>query len=611
MADPTAAPDTRSLLSRAVRDPRVVAAAVAVLVRGAAALQAVPRGVSAPVLDGAYYLDWAADVAGGDLLGRGGTIHGEPFLFNPLYAYAVAPLVGAFGKSAAAVVAFQAALAGATATLAASAARRLAGAAAAWTAGLATALSAVLVHLDLKVAVSGLAAFLVAGTCHACAPAEREGERGHGPFAAGLWLGLSALARPVTLFALPFVAWLYVRRGPRKFRAALLVIVPFGACAALSLARNLAVAGEAVVYTAANGQNLHLGNNPAARRVGAMATDEFTFGPLTMHKEARYRVAYETGRRPTSSEISAWFTRRAVEDFRAAPGESVAWCWTKLRWFASPDELSSSYAFAGDRDAAPLTKIAFVPTWLLVAAAAAALVASRRRTDLLLGPGALAFAHVASCTLAFPLSHYRSPAVPALAVAAAVAAVDVVAAWRARRRAAAFVAGAAAALVAVVGAAPPQSRSYPPSALFADQALAPLDRGDLAAADELARRAIEIEPDEMLALTIRLNVASRQGRHEDARALAARLAARRPWNPNYRIDVAIADARLGRGEEALRGADEVVAMFPWDGDVRGWRGAIRVVLNDAPGAIPDLTFALDHGGSPPSWALDAAGLRPK
>jgi len=595
-------------MSRAARDPRVVAAALAVVVRAAAAVQGYPRGASAPVLDGAYYLDWAGDVAAGDVLGRGGTVHGDPFLFNPLYAYVIAPLVGTFGKSAAAVVAFQTLLAGATAALAASAARRFAGGAAAWIAGLATALSAVLVHLDLKVAVSGLAAFLVAGTCHACAPPERDDERGHGPFAAGLWLGLSALARPVALFALPFVAWLFVRRDERKARAALLVALPFAACAGLSLARNVAVSGEAVVYTAANGQNLHLGNNPAARRVGAMMTDEFTFGPVAMHEEARFRVAYETRRRPTSSEISDWFRRRAVDDFKAAPVESTAWCGTKLRWFASPDELSSSYTFDGDRDATPLMKLAFVPTWALVAAAAAALVASRRRAALLLGPGALVLAHVAACTIAFPLSHYRSPAVPALAVMAGVAAVDVVLALREGRGRSAALALVLAAGVAAVGALPPQSRDYPPSALLADKALIQLDQGNVAAAEDLARRSLADNPDDSLAITVLLKTANNDGRYGDARALASRLVALRPWIPNYRLDVAWADAHLGRKDDAFRGADDVAALYPWSGFVRGWRGMIHVQLGDAAGAVDDLRFALDHEFTPPAWALDAAGI---
>src|SRR5438105_769743 len=130
MSAPTAA-------SRAVRDPRVAAAVLAVAVRAAVALQSWSHGAPAPALDGALYLDWAGDIAGGDWLGRAGTIHGEAWLFNPLYAYVIAPLVGIFVKAPGPVVAFQALLAGGTAALAAAAAQRFAGRVAAWIAGLA------------------------------------------------------------------------------------------------------------------------------------------------------------------------------------------------------------------------------------------------------------------------------------------------------------------------------------------------------------------------------------------------------------------------------------------------------------------------------------------
>ena len=109
--------------------PVVVAAAVTLLVRGLAAWQAWSRNPATqhPTLDAAYYMAWAGDIAGGDVLGRGGTIAGEPFLLNPLYPYVIAPLVRLFGATTAPVLVLQVILAAATAALAASAARRFAG----------------------------------------------------------------------------------------------------------------------------------------------------------------------------------------------------------------------------------------------------------------------------------------------------------------------------------------------------------------------------------------------------------------------------------------------------------------------------------------------------
>jgi 4-amino-4-deoxy-L-arabinose transferase-like glycosyltransferase len=608
MAAPRREPVESSRAASAVRDPCFVAAAAAVVLRAAVAVQSAVHGAAAPQLDSLYYLSWAADIAGGDVAGRGATIHGEPFQFNPLYAYVISPLVGVFGQSAVPVVVLQTLLAGATAALAAAAARRFAGRTAAWVAGLATAFSAVLVHLDGKVVVSGLAAFLVAGAVWTLSP-EEDGaapRRGHGPLAAGVWLGLSLLARPVALAALPFAAWLVVRRSPRRAAALAAFALPIALCAGLSFTRNVVVSGEPVVFTAADGLNLHLGNNAAARRVGGMASDEFRFGPLSMHDSARYRVAYEIHRRPTRSEVSAWFRDLALREFAAAPGASVAWCATKLRWFAAPAELASSYVLEEDRKRDSLLWLAFVPTWLLVALAAAAPFATTtKRAELLLGPGALVLAHVAACTIVYPLSHYRSGVVPAPAVMGGVGVAAALRPDRGRRGVAALVVAAA---VAAAGALPPQAPEFSEAARLTDQAHAALGNGRLDLADDLARRALELSGDEIQALSVRVVVANFDAKYADARAYAAAIVAKRPWDPDGLLDVALADARLGRRDDARREADAVVALYPWSAPMLGWRGCVRVIAGDIPGGRDDLRDAMARGFVAPDWARGPAGL---
>jgi hypothetical protein len=608
------------------RDPRWASAAAAVLVRAVVAVQAFSAGVATPKLDAVRYLDWAGDIAGGDVLGRGGVVHGEPFLFNPLYAYVLAPLVGVFGRSPAAVVVFQTLLAGATAALAAAAARRLSGTVAAWTAGLAVAFSAPLVHLDGKVAVSGLAAFLVAGAVWSTVPGEKPSLETSSdasrpgaqvtvfhlaPYGTGLWLGASVLARPVALFAVPFAAWLFARRGGA--RAAALVVVPVALCAGLSFARNVAVSGEPVVFTAADGLNLHLGNGPAARRDGVMASDHFRFSPAAMHEDAKVRVAYELRREPTRSEVSSWFADLARRDFAAAPAESLAWCATKLRWALGPAEFGSSEDFDVDRPKVPLLLLAFVPTWLLIALAAAAPIVARRRPELLLGAGALVAAHVVACVVVYPLSHYRSPAVPALAVMAGATVAGCVDQWRTHRRRVAAAAATAVAL-AVLAALPPQPGVDARQSALRDAGAA-MDRGDLAAADEIARAALVRIPDQSHLLAVRYACALAQKRFEDARAFASKLVSLRPWDAAERINVAWCDARLGRESDARREADEVAALHPWNGDVRCGRAMVVLGLAaptpaDVERAREDLEFAISRGVEPPAWALAKAGLTP-
>jgi hypothetical protein len=566
--------------------------------------------VSAPRLDGSYFLNWAYDVATGDLLGRHGIVHGEPFLFNPLYAYVIAPFVGVFGFSTLPMIVFQTLLASATTALAAAAARRFAGTAAAWTAGIAVAFSAPLVELDCYVAVSGLAAFLVAGTCFACAPAEREGERGHGPFAAGLWLGLSALARPVTVFALPFIAWMYVRRGPRRLRAVVLLLVPFAACAGLSFARNLAASGEPVVFTAANGLNFHLGNNEAARRLGTMTTNEFRFDPVSMHEDAQFKVGADLGRKPTRSEISAVYSKKAFDEFRAHPGESLEWYSQKTRWFFSPDETASSADYAYDVFLTPILRLAFVPTWLLAALAVAGALVRRDRRDLLLGPGALVLAHVAACTLTFPLSHYRGPAVPAMAVlagCAVAAALDGLRAGDGRRLVVVVV---AAGTVAAVGSLEPQPR-YARHVLLANDALGKVRDNDWDGAERDCRAALAIAPDFIGAKRVLVDINRGRHRPDLARQWALELVDAQPWNPEFIVTLARCDLELGRRFEAVEDVERALRMFDWSGLVHSDAGEFFLQAGDVPRATSELKRALDLEWTPPDWAMRECGLPTK
>jgi tetratricopeptide (TPR) repeat protein len=568
--------------------------------------------VRSPTLDGYYFLNWAHDVANGDVLGRGGIVHGEPFLFNPLYAYVIAPLVGAFGISTAPMIVFQTLLAAATAALAAAAARRFAGTAAAWTAGLAVAFSTPLVHLDCYVAVSGLAALLVAGTCFACAPKDRDGERGHGPLAAGLWLGLSALARPVTVFALPFVAWIFVRREPRKVRAALFVLLPFAACAGLSLARNLAVSGEPVVFTAANGLNFHLGNNEAARRLRTMTTNEFMFDPVSMHQDAQFKVGFDLGRKPTRSEISAVYSKKALDEFLAHPGASLAWYAQKTRWFFSPEEPGSSADYDYDLLFTPMLRLAFAPTWLLAALAVAGALVRRDRRDLLLGPGTLVLSHVVACTLTFPLSHYRGPSVPAMAVLAGCAVAAAVEGLRAGSGRRLTVVVVAAATVAAFGSLDPQPQ-YPRHVLLTNGALVKRNNGDYDGAERDCLAALAMVPDFLGAKRLLIDVGRARHRPDLARPWAQQLLDEQPWNPEFMLALARCDLELGRRIEAVESTDRAVRTFDWSGDVHCDAGQFFLQAGEVPRATIEMKRAIELGTSqpPPDWAIQQCGLAPK
>lgn len=568
------------VLKRPFRDPRWGAAALALAVRAAVSAQAYARNpvVSRPQLDGMYYLRWAREIAAGDVFGTGGLVGGAPLFLNPLYAYVLAPLA-ALGeqRTIPAVLALQALLGAGTAALAAAAAQRLFGRAAAWVAGAGVAFSAALVHLDGHLSVSGLGAFLVAGAVWSAAP-RREGERpgrlggALGPLASGLWLGIGALARPIAPLALPFYAWLHARRVPagRRARAAAVVVVAFLLPAAASLTRNVAAGGEAVVYTAASGANVFLGNNPAARRFRAMsAAGRFRFSPFEMHEDIRRALEPRLGPDATWGERSRALSAEAFGEARGAPRAALAFLVHKARWFLSPVEPPSSASLPVDREVVPLLHLAAIPTWLLAVVGMLGLAVHGRRRDVVCGPGALVLAHVAVLTLVFPLSHYRSPAIPALAVLSGGAVAWGIAALRARRRGALAAGVAAAGALAALGALPPQPSPQRHTGMFT-LASCLRDAGDLDGAERWARRgraAFEAawpgEPVDLLYWNVLGDVHfERDGRFDLALAEYREILDREPYDTGIRLNVVFCLMTLDRWAEALRELEELVRRAP-------------------------------------------------
>ena len=521
-------------------------------------------------LDTGYYLTWAADIANGDVLGREGIVGGAPFILNPLYAYVLAPLVGASQEPWTTIVVAQALLAGATAALAALAAQRFFGKTAAWTAGLAVAFSAALVQLDAHVAVSGLAAFLTAGAVFASAP-PREGAsgRGHGPLARGLWLGIGALARPITPVALPFFAWFeWKRDAAGRARRLALLGGAFAACAIPCLLRNWTVSGEPVLYTTASGLNLHIGNNADSRAARTMVSPHTRFEPRQMHADARDFVVYRTGRDPSPSEVSSYFTRLAIDEALRDPGATAGFAAQKARWFASPVEVPSTASLATDLRFTPLLRIAFVPTWLLAAAGLAGLILHLRRRDVVCGPGALVLAHVFVLMLVFPISHYRSPSIPALAVLAGGAVEAALAAWRSGARGPTCAIAGAVAAVAVLGALPPQ----PDRGRHADAMLLGYDARDRGRFDEAIAYAEEARAayredlgggrDFGPAWTLRASVELMRSRYAEAIGALDQLLELEPKNWPARLDRSRAARLVGRMQLAESDARQALLDRP-------------------------------------------------
>lgn len=576
--------------------------------------------VREPLLDGRFYLRWAGEIAAGDVAGTRGVVGGEPWFFNPLYAYVLAPIVAVFASPVLPALLAQAALGAGTAALAAATAVRTFDRRAGWIAGLLVSFAAPLAQLDAQISVAELSAFLVAGACFACAPATPGDRPGaHGPVAAGLWLGIGALARPITPVALPLIAWRYARESSRRGAAVAAVVVTFGLCAVPSFVRNWTVSGEPALYTVASGLNAHLGNNPEAKKFRSMSSNHFRFNPIDMHEDGRRYVQEAVGRRPTRGEVSSWFWKMTFDEtFFRDPAGSFAFYANKARWFFNATEVPSSASLATDRALAPGLRVAFVPTWLLASLALAGAFAWRRRADVLLGPGAIAFAHLAILTLVFPLSHYRAPAIPALAVLAAGAIVAVPAAWAEGRRSLAAAIVGVAAGAAVAGAVPPG----PDPLAFRDEAILAMnarDRGDLVGAEKLAWSALEAyrrqwpgEPDMGLAWEMIGEMQFRQEKWKEAVASFTRSLELDQTHPLVRLWRSHAHERLGDFRSAERDARDVTERYPFM--VEGWVRLVEVVSSfpsRGDEARKVLDEAVARGYRPEETLLRRLGLAPR
>lgn len=179
----------------------------------------------------------------------------------------------------------------------------------------------------------------------------------------GVALGLAAAVRPNVLLLIPVaLVWMIrVRKtGTTRKHAALDGLLML-AGALLSIApltvRNAIVADDFVLISANAGVNLFIGNNESA--------DGFYFGGLegvgdfgTCYDYPRLvrTVEREVGRSMKYSEVSRYFTRRAIEFAVSHPLDILSLTIRKAWMFWAPYEISHNYVVAYDRESSRLLR---------------------------------------------------------------------------------------------------------------------------------------------------------------------------------------------------------------------------------------------------------------
>lgn len=507
---------------------------------------------SVPALDALYH----------DLLAQAilaGKQAPEPYFRAPLYYHFLAGVYGVFGHSYWAPRLVQAVLGSLSCVLLYDIGARLFQPKVGLIAGAAMALYGPLVFWDGELHTPVLEVFLdLAFVSVALAAADRRSAALWG--AAGLLLGLSAIARPNVLVVLPLAvaAAAFTRSASLQRRAAWVVALAAGAMLFPTLAtvRNWAVSGDPVFIASQGGINMWLGNRPGADGFTPSTPRRYRFDSEYEDSVALFgqRAAEEAlGRKLTASESQAYWMRESARWWKEQPAAAAALLGKKAVLTWSHQEIRNTQAFDYfRREVAPLLWFCPVGFWIAGPLGLAGILLAWRRhpSARWLAGGALLY--MASFLPFFAADRYRLPVVPILLLFGAFAAV-----WLAERlRAKEYrpvLRLAPALAVAVVFVNVDWFRTATPATWAADywsEGNRFQRQGRMAEAEARFSRALELDPANA-EIWINLGVTRYStGRLPEA-AEAFREAIRRaPENATGYYDLAMCELQTGRKETA-------------------------------------------------------------
>jgi tetratricopeptide (TPR) repeat protein len=407
---------------------------------------------------------WAREIAAGDWLGD------EVFWYAPLYPYCLGVVYLLLGDGALGVLLVQAVLGAGSCVLVALAGARFVSQRAGLLAGLLLACYAPAIFFDALFQKPVLAGFLVCLVLWTMGRLDHAPQRTLSWLALGLALGCAALTQEnLLVLAAPIVLWIVVRhRGQGRRRAGFAVLFVLGmALAIVPVAlRNWVVGGEFHLTAANFGDNFYKGNNPEADGL-YLPLAEGMGTPWVERRAATELAERALGRKLGPSEVSRYWTRRALEYIASDPGHwlrlsarKLALAWNAAE-AADTEDLSTHAEWslvlrtaAGVLHFGMLAPLAACGVWLTWPA--------RRRLWVLY---LMLAAYTASVVMFYVFARYRYPLVPLLALFAGAGLSALPALLRGRRPWA--IVGCAVTALAVAGACNWPMRIAQPSAAVA------------------------------------------------------------------------------------------------------------------------------------------------
>jgi 4-amino-4-deoxy-L-arabinose transferase-like glycosyltransferase len=398
--------------------------------------------------DSKRYVEWAAEIAGGNWLGSGA------FYQAPLYPYVLAGLFQAFGQSIATIRIAQAIAGSVACVLVAAAGRRLFDWRTGVLAGVALAVYPPAIFFDGLIQKSSLDLLLMAAMILAVANYQSDG-RQRWLILLGVSLGCLTLSRENARLMYPLLtAWLlfWHRDAPMKHR--LRPIAVFSLAALLSIApvavRNYYVTGELLVSTSQFGSNFYIGNHYGTSGVYEPLVPGR--GSVLYEQEDAVRLATAALGRPLSaSEVSSYWFGLALDEIRRDPAGWMRLMFRKLLLSVNVVEAMDTESLEFHAARSPILRVlAPISFGLVLPLAVAGIVLTAtdsRRLAVLYGIG-LVF--IGSVVMFFVLARYRYPVVPVVMLFAGAAIAFSGDAWRRRPRQLTIAAACAIAVAIVV-----------------------------------------------------------------------------------------------------------------------------------------------------------------
>lgn len=551
--------------------------------------------------DAHAYDAWARRLAAGDWIGT------DVFYQAPLYPYFLGVVYTFAGPDLLTVRLTQAVIGSASCALLALAGARLFSKPVGLVAGLALALYAPAIFLDALLQKSVLDMFFVClGLWLVSRILTSTSTRGSW-MALGLAMGGLALTRENGL-VLSFVILVFavVQRGAEGFRGVQTGSERFGALrnagwflAGLAVVllpvalRNYSVGGGLYLTTSQFGSNLYIGNHEGADGT-YVALRRGRGAPEFERQDATEIAELALDRRLTPSEVSAYWTDRAVAFMTSRPGEWMALTGRKVMLLLNRAEMLDTESQESYAEWSwPLRMGGAIGHFglLVPLAVAGAIITwpSRKRLWVIY---ALALAYAASVVVFYVFARYRYPLVPFLLLFAAPALIGAPRYFGSGARGPRLLAGAAVATAALVANWPLLSTNLMRAITENNLATALQAQGRLHEAIAHYQEALTHRDDYAPAYNNMGTALKAQGRTDEAIAQYRRALALQPEYPDARFNLANAELSKGQADDAVDNFREALKLEPDSVATHTNLAAALEGRGDTVGAIAEFREAL-------------------